>query len=50
MRFGSQRPGVAPSLEQADDEGEADAERPGDLALGALMMIDRRRDSLAEVH
>jgi len=47
--LGVQRVGDAASLEQAEDEGEADAEPSGDLALGALTMIDRRRDPLAKI-
>jgi hypothetical protein len=36
-------------LEQADDEGQTDAEGAGDLAERAFVMIDRRRDSRAEI-
>jgi hypothetical protein len=49
VRLGSQRPGVATPLEQAPDEREADAERRGDLTLGALAVIDGRRDPFSKV-
>ena len=49
MRFGGERPGGTAALEQADDEGGADAEDPGDPADRAVVMIDRRRDPLAKV-
>src|SRR5512135_1775693 len=48
--LGGERPGAAPPLEQADDEGGAEAEGPCDLADRTLVMFDRRRDALAEVH
>jgi hypothetical protein len=47
VRLGLQGAGVAATLEEADDEREVDAKPSGDLALGALMMINRGRDPLA---
>ena len=49
VRLGVQRPGGATPPEQAGDEREADAERRGDLALGALAVIDGRRDPFPKV-
>ena len=49
VRLGVQGAGLAAAPEQAEDEGEADAEPSGDLALGALAMIDGRRDPLAKI-
>ena len=47
MRLGFQGAGLAAASEQAEDEGEADAEPSCDLALGALPMIDGCRDPQA---
>jgi hypothetical protein len=49
VRLGVQSAGAAAPLEQADDEREADAEPSGDLTLGALTVIDGRRDPLAKI-
>jgi hypothetical protein len=49
VRLRVQGAGVAASLEQADDEREVDAEPSGDLALGALMMINCGRNPLAQI-
>src|SRR5512135_862208 len=47
--LGVQRAGGVSPLEEADDEGEADAEGPSDLAERALVVIDGRRDALSQV-
>jgi hypothetical protein len=49
VRLGGECLGGAAPLEQANDEGGADAEDPGDPADRAVVMIDRRRDSLAKI-
>ena len=49
VRPGGERPGGAAPLEQANDEGGADAEDAGDPADRALVMIDRRRDPLPKI-
>ena len=48
VRLGVESVGVTAALEQADDKREVDAEPSGNLALRALVMIDRRRDPLAK--
>jgi len=49
MRLRGQRTGVATSLEQSDEEQEADPKPSGDLTESALAVIHRRRDPLAKV-
>src|SRR5262249_59874878 len=49
VRFGGEGAGVAAALEQADDEGGADAEDAGDPADRALVAIDGACDPLAKV-
>jgi hypothetical protein len=49
VRLGLDRAGIAAALEQSDDEGEADAEPPGDLAQGAFLVVHGVDDALTKV-
>src|SRR5262249_42346492 len=49
VRLGRQRACGAAALEQADDEGGADAEDAGDPADRTLRAIDRGGDPLTEI-
>src|SRR5271165_1226158 len=48
--LGAQGAGVPTPLEQSGDERDTDAESLGDLTLGAFALIDRRRNTLPEIH
>src|SRR5271166_1770093 len=48
--LGGQGAGVPTPLEQSGDERDTDAESLGDLTLGAFALIDRRRNTLPEIH
>jgi hypothetical protein len=50
VRLGSQHMGFTTSLKQPDDKRKTNAEPSGDLTLGAFPIVDRGRDSLAEIH
>src|SRR5262249_8254945 len=50
VRRGGQRARLTAPLQQPGDEGQADPEQLGDLALGALAVVPRRRDPLPDVH
>ena len=49
MRLGFEGVSVSAALGQADDEREADAEPPGDLAQGTLVVVHSGRDPLTKV-
>src|SRR5271157_3557404 len=50
VRLGGQRVLLTSPLQQPGDERDADSEEAGDLALRALALVHRRRDSLPQVH
>ena len=49
MRLGSHVPRVAVTLDEASDEGQADAEAAGNLSPGAFVGLDGSEDAYSEV-
>ena len=48
--LGGQGAGVPTPLEESGDERDTDAKSLGDLTVGAFALIDRRRNTLPEIH
>ena len=48
--LGGQGAGVPTPLEESGDERDTDAKSLGDLTFGAFALIDRRRNTLPEIH